>query len=121
MALPAAVRALLEPALGVLADPGRRRALILGGGVLFSLAVALAGMLRSGWYATLEARLYGSLPGAAGTALALGNVAAVAGALLPLALSALAQARGLEAAMWLFLAGPLALLVGLPRRTGESA
>jgi FSR family fosmidomycin resistance protein-like MFS transporter len=38
------------------------------------------------------------------------------GTLLPLGIGLAAQAFGLGPAMWLLLAGPLALLFGLPRR-----
>ena len=79
--------------------------------------VALVGLLRSGWYAVLQARLYAALPGQSGLAVAVGTVAGSAAALIPVALGALAEAAGLRAAMWVLLAAPLALLVGLPRRT----
>jgi FSR family fosmidomycin resistance protein-like MFS transporter len=74
------------------------------------------GFLNSGWYAILKAQLYGSLPGRSGTALALGNVGGLIGGIVPLALGVLAQAAGLGAAMWVLLAGPIALLIGIPRR-----
>jgi MFS transporter, FSR family, fosmidomycin resistance protein len=77
------------------------------------------GISKSGWYASLEARLYASLPGRGGTALALGNVAGLAGGLLPLGLGALAEAFGLQVMMWFLVAGPIALLVFLPREKIE--
>jgi MFS transporter, FSR family, fosmidomycin resistance protein len=90
---------------------------LLAGPYAAKLAIiAVIGLLRAGWYAILQARLYECLPGQSGVALALGNVAGFAGALIPLGLGALAQAAGLPAAIWALMAGPLALLVGLPRR-----
>ncbi|BDP41296.1 hypothetical protein DAETH_12650 [Deinococcus aetherius] len=84
-------------------------------GVKLALVGAL-GLLTSGWYAVLQARLYGSLPERSGTVMALGSVAGLAGgAVLPL-LGLVADRFGVTAAMWLLLAGPLALIVGLPRR-----
>ncbi len=80
------------------------------------LLIALVGLLRSGWYAVLQARLYASLPGQSGLAVAVGTVAGSVAALIPVGLGALAQAAGLRAAMWVLLAAPFALLVGLPRR-----
>ena len=41
LAVPAVVGHVLEPAVGVLGDVWNRRALILGGGVLFAVSVAL--------------------------------------------------------------------------------
>jgi FSR family fosmidomycin resistance protein-like MFS transporter len=45
-----------------------------------------------------------------------GNVFGLVGQLVPLGLGLAAEHFGLRAALWLLLAGPLALLVGLPRR-----
>jgi FSR family fosmidomycin resistance protein-like MFS transporter len=78
--------------------------------------LALLGLLNSGWYAIPKAGLYSALPGRSGTALAIGSVTGLVGSLLPITLGLLAERFGLEATMWLLLAGPLALLVGLPRR-----
>ncbi len=84
--------------------------------------VGVIGLLRAGWYAILQARLYAGLPGRSGVAVAVSNLASSAGALIPVALGALAQAVGLRAAMWALLAAPLALVIGLPRsrRHGEA-
>lgn len=78
--------------------------------------LGLLGMLNSGWYAVLQARLYASLPERSGTVMALGSVAGMVSGAVLLGLGAIAQHFGVEAALWLLLAGPLALLVGLPRR-----
>ncbi|WP_324391556.1 MFS transporter [Aggregatilinea sp.] len=81
--------------------------------------LGLMGVLNAGWYAILQAKLYDALPGRSGTALAVGNFAGLVGGLIPLGLGLAAQAAGLGATMWLLLAGPLALLIGLPRGRGE--
>ncbi len=73
------------------------------------------GLLNSGWYSILKARFYAALPGRAGTAMAVSNIAGLLGSLVPVGLGMVAEAAGLRTAMWLLLAGPLALLVGLPR------
>lgn len=78
-------------------------------------ALGALGLLNSGWYAIPMAQLYAALPGQSGAALAASNLAGLAGSLLPLAIGAVAQVAGLEVALWLLLAGPLALLVGLPQ------
>jgi MFS transporter, FSR family, fosmidomycin resistance protein len=74
------------------------------------------GFLNSGWYAILQAQLYASMPGQSGTALAVGNVGSLIGGLIPLGLGVLAQEAGLNIAMWALMAGPAALLIGLPWR-----
>jgi FSR family fosmidomycin resistance protein-like MFS transporter len=81
------------------------------------LAVAgLLGLFNSGWYAILQGNLYTSMPGQSGTVMALNDVAGIFGKLVPLGIGLLAQRFGLQVAMWVLLAGPLALLVGLPKR-----
>ena len=80
------------------------------------IAAGLLGFANAGWYSILQGHAYTSMPGRSGTVMALGNVFGIAGYLLPLGLGAAASAWGLDTAMWLLLAGPLALLAGLPRR-----
>jgi MFS transporter, FSR family, fosmidomycin resistance protein len=88
--------------------------MLLAEGFVMKLALlGLLGMANAGWYAILKARLYDELPGRSGTALTLGNVFGLAGALLPLALGAFAEAWGLGAMMWVLAAGPALLLAGL--------
>ena len=82
--------------------------------VKFAL-LAMLGLANAGWYSILQAQLYRSLPGQSGMALAVSSVAGSVTGLLPLALGLIASATSLEAAMWLLLAGPLGLLVGIPR------
>jgi len=82
--------------------------------------LGLLGLLNSGWYAILQAQLYSALPGQSGVALAMNNVGGLAGSLIPMIIGAVAQAAGLDVAIWLMLAGPVALLVGLPRRTAPT-
>jgi FSR family fosmidomycin resistance protein-like MFS transporter len=86
--------------------------------------VAALGLLNSGWYAIPKARLYSSLPQRSGTAVAVGSLGGLAGALLPLGLGLLAGAVGLGPTMWLLLAAPLGLLAlsrpaGRPRRSSR--
>ena len=88
--------------------------MLLAEGFLTKLVLlGLLGVANAGWYAILKARLYEELPGRSGTVLTLGNVFGLAGALLPLALGAFAEAWGLGAMMWVLAAGPALLLAGL--------
>jgi FSR family fosmidomycin resistance protein-like MFS transporter len=77
----------------------------------------LLGFFNSGWYAILQGRLYTSMPSQSASIMALSNVAGLLGGLLPLLIGLVADAYGLQAAMWLLLAGPIAMLLGLPRAT----
>ena len=78
--------------------------------------VALMGFFNAGWYAILKAKLFESMHGQSGAALTLDNVSGLIGKLIPFGIGLFAQVYGLGAAMWLLLAGPIALLLGLPRR-----
>jgi FSR family fosmidomycin resistance protein-like MFS transporter len=54
--------------------------------------------------------------GQSGVAQALDNVSGLIGKLIPFSIGLVAQRFGLGSAMWLLLAGPIVLLLGLPRR-----
>ena len=85
---------------------------------LFWLKLVLLGLLgffNSGWYAILKANLFSSLRGKSGAALALDNVSGMFGKLIPFGVGLAAQTFGLGAAIWLLLAGPIMLFIGLPR------
>ncbi|MDX2162087.1 MAG: MFS transporter [bacterium] len=74
------------------------------------------GFMNAGWYSILQAQVYTALPGQSGTALVLGTIFYAVGGLSPFMIGLVAGQAGLGAAMWIMLLGPIALLVGLPRR-----
>jgi FSR family fosmidomycin resistance protein-like MFS transporter len=76
----------------------------------------LLGLFNSGWYAILQGNLYSSMPGKSGTVMALGNIVGFFGKFIPFGIGLAAEHFGLGPAMWLLLAGPLALLIGLPKK-----
>lgn len=85
----------------------------------FWIKLALLGLLgffNAGWYAILQGRLYTEMPGQSGTAMAVNNITGLINGQIPLLLGIVAQHFGLGLMMWLLLAGPIALLVGLPRK-----
>jgi FSR family fosmidomycin resistance protein-like MFS transporter len=90
--------------------------LLLGGLVPKLVLLGALGLLNSGWYAIPKAGLYGALPGQSGAAIAVGGLAGIGGALIPLGVGGLAEFVGLGTAMWVLVAAPLALLLLLPRR-----
>lgn len=77
--------------------------------------VGLIGLFTSGWYAVLQARLYGLMPERSGTVMALSSVAGMLGAGIPTLLGVLADHYGVQNALWVLLAGPLLLVWRLPR------
>lgn len=73
------------------------------------------GFFNSGWYSILKGQLYSSMPGQSGTVMTVGNVAGLLGSLIPLGIGLAAERFGLGISIWLLLAGPIVLLLGLPR------
>jgi len=82
--------------------------------------LGLLGLFNAGWYSILRGNLYKELPGQSGSVLLLDNAISLVAGLIPLGIGWAAQTWGLHNAMWLLLAGPLALLIGLPRGRGAS-
>lgn len=76
--------------------------------------LGLLGLFNAGWYSILKGQLYSAMPGQSGSVMTVGNIFGLAAGLLPIALGALAEGYGLQTMMWVLLAGPVALLVGLP-------
>lgn len=78
--------------------------------------VVLVNLSNTGWYPILQGRLYSNLPGQSASIMAIGAVTTPLGKFLPFLIGLLADQFGLQNAMWVLLLGPIALLVGLPRK-----
>jgi FSR family fosmidomycin resistance protein-like MFS transporter len=91
-------------------------AFLLVGSVDAKLAFLLPlGLVVAGWYPVLKARLYAELPGRSGTVMAAAGAFDLVALLPPLAVGLVANRYGLDVALWLLLAGPIVLLLGLRR------
>lgn len=90
--------------VGFLVAPGIGLKLVLLGAL---------GFLNAGWYSVLQANLYSELPGKSGSVVSITAAASIVSSMVPLALGAVAGVIGLQSAMWLLLASPIALLIGL--------
>lgn len=77
--------------------------------------ITFVNFFNTGWYSILQGRLYSALPGQSASLMAIGAVTTPIAKLLPLLIGFLADRFGLQAAMWILLLGPIALLVGLPK------
>ncbi len=80
------------------------------------IIIGFMGFFNSGWYAILKANLFDAMHGQSGAVLTLDNVSGLFGKLIPFGIGITAQAFGIGTAMWLLLAGPIALFIGLPRK-----
>jgi FSR family fosmidomycin resistance protein-like MFS transporter len=78
-------------------------------------AVSVVGVVTAGWYPIAHARLFGSLHGRSGVAVAVSSLAYPIGLLPPLVVAAVATVTGLQTALWLLMTGPLLLLLIVPR------
>ena len=81
------------------------------------ILIAAVSFATAGWFAILRGRTYAALPGQSGMVVAITALANLSVLFVPTILGGLADAFGLQTAMWLLLLGPLALVVGLPRET----
>jgi FSR family fosmidomycin resistance protein-like MFS transporter len=81
--------------------------------------LALLGFFNAGWYSVLQGNLYSAMPGQSGTVMTVGSVTGLIGSVIPLLVGVLAEQLGLGMAMWALLLGPIALVIGLPRRYEE--
>ncbi len=81
------------------------------------ICLLLISFVNAGWYTVLQAQIYSTMPEKSGTVMSLTTVVgALPASLLPIVIGAVAAQFGLGIAMWLLILGPLALLLGIPRR-----
>ncbi len=86
-------------------------------GFIPKLAVlTLISLFNAGWYSVLQGQLYSAMPGQSGTVMAIGSLSGFVGSAIPFAIGLTADHFGLNVGLILLILGPVALLVGLPRR-----
>ena len=83
------------------------------------VVVVVVNLFNTGWYPILQGRLYSSLPGQSASIMAIGSVTAPVAKFFPFLIGFLADQFGLQTAMWILLLGPVALVIGLPRRQNQ--
>ena len=89
--------------------------------VIKLILLALLGMFNAGWYAILMGHLYSAMPGRSGTVMTVNGIFGLLEGAIPIGLGLAATGWGLNAAMWLLVAGPLALLIWLPRHATSTS
>ncbi len=75
--------------------------------------IAVINLSTAGWYAVLRAKCYEALPGQSGVVVAVTSLANISRLFVPLLLGGIADALGLQTAMWLLIIGPIALIWGV--------
>jgi MFS transporter, FSR family, fosmidomycin resistance protein len=84
--------------------------------ILLLVAVRLATI---GWYPVLKSEAFRSLTGQSGTVMAIDSLSGLAGGGITWIVGAVAGRAGVGTAMWLLLAGPICLLIGMPASQAE--
>ena len=96
-------------------------AMLLAPWVGVKIALALGVRFTTlGWYQVLQAEAFDRLPGRSGTVMAISSLASMLGSALIWLVGFTAARAGLPAAMWLLLAGPVALVLFTPTRVGPT-
>jgi MFS transporter, FSR family, fosmidomycin resistance protein len=72
--------------------------------------IAVINLSTAGWFAVLRAKCYEVLPGQSGVVVAVTSLANISSLFVPLLLGGIADAFGLQTAMWLLFIGPIALI-----------
>ena len=75
--------------------------------------IAVISLSTAGWFAVLRAKCYEVLPGQSGVVVAVTSLANISSLFVPLLLGGIADAVGLQTAMWLLIIGPIALIWGV--------
>jgi FSR family fosmidomycin resistance protein-like MFS transporter len=80
----------------------------------------LVRLLTLGWYEVLQGEAYASLPGRSGTVAAISSLMGLLGGAMIWFIGWSAEQAGLQSAMWLLLAGPLALIFFMPKPEAQN-
>ncbi len=75
--------------------------------------IVVINLSTAGRYAVLRAKCYEALPGQSGVVVAVTSLANISSLFVPLLLGNIADAAGLQTAMWLLIIGPIALIWGV--------
>ena len=72
-------------------------------------------LVTLGWYEVLQGEAFATIPGRSGTVMAINSVVGLAGGAISFLIGWVAARAGLPAAMWILLAGPVCLVLFVPR------
>ena len=75
--------------------------------------IAVIAFSTSGWFAILRTKCFEVLPGQSGLVIAVTSLANVSSLFVPVIVGGIADAIGLQAAMWVLAIGPVALILGV--------
>jgi hypothetical protein len=77
--------------------------------------IILIRLVSLGWYEVLQGEAFASIPGRSGTVMATNSIMGLLGGGISFFIGWFAAQAGLPAAMWLLLAGPICLVLFVPK------
>jgi FSR family fosmidomycin resistance protein-like MFS transporter len=77
--------------------------------------IILVKLVTMGWYEVLQGEAFASVPGRSGTVMAINSVIGVVGGGISFLVGWVAAQAGLPAAMWILVAGPIFLILFVPK------
>jgi MFS transporter, FSR family, fosmidomycin resistance protein len=77
--------------------------------------IILIRLVTMGWYEVLQGEAFASTPGRSGTVMATNSIMGLFGGGVSFFIGWIAAQAGLPAAMWLLLAGPVCLVIFVPK------
>jgi FSR family fosmidomycin resistance protein-like MFS transporter len=83
--------------------------------------IILIKLVTLGWYEVLQGEAFATIPGRSGTVMAINSIMGLLGGGISLLIGWVAAQAGLPAAMWLLLAGPICLVLFVPRPVPASS
>jgi FSR family fosmidomycin resistance protein-like MFS transporter len=78
--------------------------------------IILIKLVTLGWYEVLQGEAFATVPGRSGTVMAINSVIGLLGGGIAFFIGWVAARAGLPAAMWILLAGPISLVLFVPRQ-----
>jgi MFS transporter, FSR family, fosmidomycin resistance protein len=77
--------------------------------------IVLIKLVTLGWYEVLQGEAFGEVPGHSGTVMAINSIIGIVGGGIAFLIGWVAARAGLQAALWILLAGPVSLVLFVPR------
>lgn len=78
--------------------------------------IVLIKLVTLGWYEVLQGEAFGEAPGRSGTVMAINSIFGLLGGGIAFLIGWVAARAGLQAALWILLAGPISLVLFVPRQ-----
>jgi FSR family fosmidomycin resistance protein-like MFS transporter len=83
--------------------------------------IVLVKLVTLGWYEVLQGEAFGAVPGRSGTVMAINSIVGLLGGGVAFLVGWVAARAGLQIALWILLAGPVSLVLFVPRHRPAAA